>query len=185
MTYTADALVREIARMDPEAPDYEETLRTLIGEAHAVVQAAGSRKYTVVGLVDDEAPELYVAAVLEGHQTAQDSGAYEKAHAFTMSRYALHVEAGTPGEAEAMARAEVARGNGSEDAIAGLRGCMANGYDPERVNRVLGTINAASGLELVCVGLPRLRRTGRPLRVLREGRGRVPSRGRRRPVAVA
>jgi len=36
MAYTAESLVREIARMDPEAPDYEETLRTLIGEARRV-----------------------------------------------------------------------------------------------------------------------------------------------------
>jgi hypothetical protein len=37
------------------------------------------------------------------------------------------------------------------DSIADLRGSMIDGYDDERVNRVLGRISAATGLNLVCV----------------------------------
>jgi hypothetical protein len=36
-------------------------------------------------------------------------------------------------------------------AIAGLRGSMIDGYCPEDVNRILGRISDASGLQLVCV----------------------------------
>jgi hypothetical protein len=37
------------------------------------------------------------------------------------------------------------------DSIAELRGSMIDGYDDDRVNRVLGRISAATGLDLVCV----------------------------------
>lgn len=38
-----------------------------------------------------------------------------------------------------------------ESQIADLRGSMAGGYDDDRVNRVLGAISDATGLDLVCV----------------------------------
>jgi hypothetical protein len=48
-----------------------------------------------------------------------------------------------------------ARENGSPggllEAIAGLRGSMIDGYCPEDVNRILGRISEAAGLDLVCV----------------------------------
>lgn len=40
---------------------------------------------------------------------------------------------------------------GPPETIADLRGSMADGYEPEDVNRILGRISTVSGLRLVCV----------------------------------
>lgn len=91
MPYTADSLVREVTRMDPDAPDHSETLRTLIGEAQAVMQRrrgkpeahrgrAGSGRGTQAGR--RRRPRWAL--------TAQGGRALEKAPGFTMVAHAEH-----------------------------------------------------------------------------------------------
>lgn len=72
MTYTAARLVRDIARMDPEAPDYEDTLRTLIGQARAILDAGAGLDPDIVRepqLTDEDKAVTYDATVHGGDVT--------------------------------------------------------------------------------------------------------------------